>query len=291
MNKKNLVLILVLILLVSLSFIITFFSGDKKRITQVKEDVLEYLSNKYNEEFEIKDYTLDQVPYEIDVVSDEGFETSELYVFKVVSRRLVEFDVVYIEYLDEDVYLNNKANDIMEPGIYDNYLYFYKLKDIKSDIRKDVEDILGNVKGIDVSLTDIGNYYIENLLIRQTLDSKEELVLYDKYLKLDKSVSNIEFYNLTKDITNGDIVVDIEVNDYIDKDNLSEFKKKVKKLVFYLQDVGYVNYEINFKLNKYQSANVTRYLVDDDKEQIYLMFDYENFSIEEDMLNVYILDK
>ena len=124
MNKKNFVLILILILLVSLSFIITFFSGDKKRITQVKEDVLEYLSNKYNEEFEIKDYTLDQVPYEIDVVSDEGFETSELYVFKVVSRRLVEFDVVYIEYLDEDVYLNNKANDIMEPGIYDNYLYF-----------------------------------------------------------------------------------------------------------------------------------------------------------------------
>lgn len=290
MNKKNFVLILILILLVSLSFIITFFSGDKKRITQVKEDVLEYLSNKYNEEFEIKDYTLDQVPYEIDVVSDEGFETSELYVFKVVSRRLVEFDVVYIEYLDEDVYLNNKVNDIMEPGIYDNYLYFYKLKDIKSDIRKDVEDILGNVKGIDVSLTDIGNYYIENLLIRQTLDSKEELVLYDKYLKLDKSVSNIEFYNLTKDITNGDIVVDIEVNDYIDKDNLSEFKKKVKKLVSYLQDVGYVNYEINFKLNKYQSANVTKYF-DDDKEQIYLMFDYENFSIEEDMLNVYILDK
>ena len=290
MNKKNFVLILILILLVSLSFIITFFKGDKKRITQVKEDVLEYLSNKYNEEFEIKDYTLDQVPYEIDVVSDEGFETSELYVFKVVSRRLVEFDVVYIEYLDEDVYLNNKANDIMEPGIYDNYLYFYKLKDIKSDIRKDVEDILGNVKGIDVSLTDIGNYYIENLLIRQTLDSKEELVLYDKYLKLDKSVSNIEFYNLTKDITNGEIVVDIEVNDYIDKDNLSEFKKKVKKLVSYLQDVGYVNYEINFKLNKYQSANVTKYF-DDDKEQIYLMFDYENFSIEEDMLNVYILDK
>ena len=290
MNKKNFVLILILILLVSLSFIITFFSGDKKRITQVKEDVLEYLSNKYNDEFEIKDYTLDQVPYEIDVVSDEGFETSELYVFKVVSRRLVEFDVVYIEYLDEDVYLNNKANDIMEPGIYDNYLYFYKLKDIKSDIRKDVEDILGNVKGIDVSLTDIGNYYIENLLIRQTLDSKEELVLYDKYLKLDKSVSNIEFYNLTKDITNGEIVVDIVVNDYIDKDNLSEFKKKVKKLVSYLQDVGYVNYEINFKLNKYQSANVTKYF-DDDKEQIYLMFDYENFSIEEDMLNVYILDK
>ena len=290
MNKKNFVLILILILLVSLSFIITFFKGDKKRITQVKEDVLEYLSNKYNEEFEIKDYTLDQVPYEIDVVSDEGFETSELYVFKVVSRRLVEFDVVYIEYLDEDVYLNNKANDIMEPGIYDNYLYFYKLKDIKSDIRKDVEDILENVKGIEVSLTDIGNYYIENLLIRQTLDSKEELVLYDKYLKLDKSVSNIEFYNLTKDITNGEIVVDIEVNDYIDKDNLSEFKKKVKKLVSYLQDVGYVNYEINFKLNKYQSANVTKYF-DDDKEQIYLMFDYENFSIEEDMLNVYILDK
>ena len=81
------------------------------------------------------------------------------------------YNVVYIEYLDEDVYLNNKANDIMEPGIYDNYLYFYKLKDIKSDIRKDVEDILGNVKGIDVSLTDIGNYYIENLLISQTLDS------------------------------------------------------------------------------------------------------------------------
>ena len=76
----------------------------------------------------------------------------------------------------------------------------------------------------------------------------------------------------------------------MEKDNLSEFKKKVKKLVSYLQDVGYVNYEINFKLNKYQSANVTKYF-DDDKEQIYLMFDYENFSIEEDMLNAYILDK
>lgn len=296
MKKKITIIsfILILVLLIILSFILSYFDGKKnnEKKEEVKELVLNYLKDKYNDEFEIKDFSVEKVPYEIDVVSDNGIESSNFYVLKMVSTRLVEFDAVYIEYLDEDIYLENKENDIMEPGIYDNYIYEYKTRTINSELREKIISIIDNVKDIDVSLTDIGNYYIENLLIRQTLDSEEEIVLYEKYHSFNKEVSNIDFYNTTKDITSGDLVIDIEVNDYITEDNISSFKKKVIKIVSYLQEAGYENYEINFILNKYQSANVTRYLVDD-KEQIYLMFDYDSFSneVDESKLNAYILDK
>jgi hypothetical protein len=158
------------------------------------------------------------------------------------------------------------------------------------EIKKSISKKIENVKDVDVSLTNIGNYYIDNLLFRQTLDSKEEIELYDRYLSFNKFVSNIDFYDTTMAITNGNIVIDIEINNYIDKNNLSKFKKVVVDLVDSIEDLGYGEYDINLNLNKYQSANVSRYL-SDDKEQIYLMFEYESYSNEEDKLTGYILDK
>lgn len=269
------------------------FSNDKKnkeKIESVKKLVSEYLLDKYDEEFEIKELLVGKIPYALDVVSDDEFEKTNFYKIKCISNRLVEFDVVYAEYLDNNVYLDNKEYDILEPGIYDNYIYKYKIKDINMEIKKSISKKIENVKDVDVSLTNIGNYYIDNLLFRQTLDSKEEIELYDRYLSFNKLVSNIDFYDTTMAITNGNIVIDIEINDYIDKNNLSKFKKVVVDLVDSIEDLGYGEYDMNLNLNKYQSANVSRYL-SDNKEQIYLMFEYESYSNEEDKLTGYILDK
>lgn len=296
MKKKIFVIsfILIFIVIVIISFFISF-SNDAK-LKQKREEiysvVLNYLENKYDEKFEIINYRVEQVPYDTSIVSDEGIDGSKLYVMKLVSTRLIEFDAIYVEYLDEDVFVENKRNDIIVPGIYDNYIYEYKRRDINSEIKENIVNIMGNMKHIDVTLSDIGNYYIENLLIKQTLDSQEECILYDKYLSFNKYTSNLDFYHTTVDITNGDLIVNMNVNDYITENNINDFKNKVRKIVSYIQKRGYENYEINFILNKYQSAQVTKYLVDE-QEKIYLIFDYEMYSIEEEnnKLKAYILNK
>ena len=263
--KKKLIaisVILIILTIVVISFVVSFINDKKikERREEIKELVLNHLEDKYNEKFEIKEYLVEGVPLDITTLTDEVITDSNFHKFRVYSSRLVEFDVVYIEYLDEDVYLENKELDVLEPGIYDNYIYNYKMKDIRSEIREEVSSILGTVKDIDVSFTDIGNYYIENLLIKQSLDSKEELELYNKYFNLNKDVSNKDFYEKTMEISNGEIIIEIEVNDYILNSNLSSFKKKVKKLVKYIQGLGYKEYNIKITLNKYQSAEVTKYL-------------------------------
>ncbi len=296
MNKKivTISVIFIILTIIVLSFVVSFFNDKKikERREEVKELVLNYLEDKYNEKFEIKEYLVEKVPLDITVLTDEVIEKSNFHKFVVSSARLVEFDVIYIEYLDEDIYLENKELDILEPGIYDNYIYNYKIRDFRSEIREEVNSIIGNVKDMDVSFTDIGNYYIENLLIRQSLDSKEELELYNKYFNFDKSVSNKDFYDMTRKITNGELIIDLEVNDYILNSNLSSFKKKVKKIVKYIQGLGYEEYNINIILNKYQSAKITKYL-EEEKDQIYLIFDYDIYSNEDDSnkLGAYIIDK
>lgn len=296
MKKKIITISVILIILtiVILSFIMSFINDKKikERREEVKELILNHLEDKYNETFEIKEYLVEGVPFDITTLTDEVIEKSSFHKFVVASSRLIEFDVVYIEYLDHDVYSKNKELDILEPGIYDNYIYNYKMRDIRSEIREEVNTILGNVKNIDVSFTDIGNYYIENLLIKQGLDSKEELELYDEYFNLNKDISNKDFYDKTMKISNGELILDIEVNDYIVNSNLSNFKKKVKKLVKYIQKLGYGEYNINIVLNKYQSANIVKYL-EEEKNQIYLIFDYDIYSNEDDnnKLGAYIIDK
>ena len=295
--KKKLIaisVILIILTIVVISFVVSFINDKKikERREEIKELVLNHLEDKYNEKFEIKEYLVEGVPLDITTLTDEVITDSNFHKFRVYSSRLVEFEVVYIEYLDEDVYLENKELDVLEPGIYDNYIYNYKMKDIRSEIREEVSSILGTVKDIDVSFTDIGNYYIENLLIKQSLDSKEELELYNKYFNLNKDVSNKDFYEKTMEISNGEIIIEIEVNDYILNSNLSSFKKKVKKLVKYIQGLGYKEYNIKITLNKYQSAEVTKYL-EEEKDQIYLIFDYDIYSNEDDSnkLGAYIINK
>ena len=242
--KKKIITISVIFIILTilvLSFAVSFIN-DKKikaRREEVKELVLSHLEDKYNEKFEIKEYLFEGVPVDITTLTDEVIEKSIFHKFVVSSTRLIEFDVVYIEYLDKNIYLENKEADILEPGIYDNYIYNYKMRNIRSEIREKINSILLNVKNIDVSFTDIGNYYIENLLIKQSLDSKEELELYNNYFNLNKDISNKDFYEKTMEISNGELILDIEVNDYIVNSNLSNFKKKVKKLVKYIQGLGY----------------------------------------------------
>ena len=295
MMKKNFLIGIISVIFLGMiifSFCLSFFNDKKykEKIASVEKDVLGYLLDKYNEEFSIKEIFVEKVPYAIDVVSDEGLENSNFYKIKCSSNRLIEFDVVYVEYLDNDIYLENKEIDIIEPGIYDNYIYLYKVKDMSAEIKKNLTGIVENVRDVDVTLSDIGNYYMDNLLFRQTLDSDNEIEIYDKYLSYNKLVSNKEFYDTTMAITNGNITIDIDINNYIDTNNLNEFKKVVIELVDVIKKMGYDAYEINLKLNKYQSANVCKYL-SDDKEQIYLMFEYESYSNEENKLTAYILDK
>lgn len=296
MKKKIITfsVIFIILIIIVLSFVVSFINDRKikERREEIKQFVINCLEDKYNEKFEIKEYLVEGVPVDITTLTDEVIEKSNFHKFIVLSSRLVEFDVVYIEYLDNDIYLKNKESDILEPGIYDNYIYNYKMRDIRSEIREEVNTILGNVKNIDVSFTDIGNYYIENLLIKQSLDSKEELDLYNKYFNLNKDISNKDFYDKTMEISNGELILDIEVNDYIVNSNLSNFKKKVKKLVKYIQGLGYKEYNINLTFNKYQSANIVKYL-EEEKEQIYLIFDYDIYSNEDDSnkLGAYIIDK
>lgn len=294
MKKRFIGIGLILLIIVIISFVYSFIEDQKtmQKRKKVQEEVLEYLENKYNETFEIKSYSIEKVPYDINVVSDDGINNSNIYYLKVVSSRLIDFDVMYVEYLENDVYLENKQNDIMESGIYDNYIYQYKIKDIKLELKDEIGFIIKNIKDIDFSLSDVGNYYVDNLLIRQTLDSEKEIEIYNRYLNFNKNVSNLEFYNTTMDITNGDLIIDIDINDYITEDNLSSFKSNIVKFVNHLQKKGYNNYEINITFNKYQNAKVNKYM-DDEIEKVYLLFDYESYSVESEdsKLRAYILEK
>lgn len=295
--KKNLYISigLLIIFLLVLSFGISFYNDKilNDKHNNIKEEVLSHLEDKYKEEFDIVDFSYAKNSYsflENDELVTKNMEFSYIYNFRMVSNRLVEFDVTYVVYEDISEYNDLKQYDIMEHGIYDNYIYVYKVKSIRMDIKDGIYNNISNVMDYDIY---IDYFDEENLLIDYSLDSVDEKEINKEYRMLNKDISNVDWFLFCRKINSVyALTLDIEVNSYIDKNNLEEFKEEVKSLVSYLEDSGYDNYDINFNFKNYLSARVTRY--DVDNESIYLIFAYvENYSnvSDEDKLYAYILEK
>ncbi|MBQ7104327.1 MAG: hypothetical protein IJN90_00535 [Bacilli bacterium] len=295
MKKKIIILISIFIVIISLSFISTYFNDlkYKEKISNIKNDILLYLENKYNEKFDIIEFSYTKNTYDTyeneELVTKE-MESSFIYTFRMSSARLIEFIVTYVVYENEEEYINYKNLDIMEAGLYENYIYEYKIRDIKREVKNDIYDLISGASSLDIYI----NYFKDDYtLMRYSLDSdlKKEKIEY--YNKLDKKVSNFDWYKACVDINdNYTLVFDIEINDYITKTNLKDFKKEVKDLVLYLEELGYYNYEINFSFKNYVKATASRYIEEDD--DIYLIFDYkENYSDidESEKLTAYIIEK
>ena len=294
--KKSIYIISILfiIFLLLISFGISFYNDKKLDLkhNNIKEEVLSYLKDKYNEEFDIVSF--DYIKNSYSFIDNEELVTKDMkysyiYNLKISSKRLIEFDVTYVVYEEIDEYNDLKKHDIIEPGIYDNYIYLYKIKSIKSEIKNSVNDKISNVIDFDLY---IDYFDEENLVLDYSLDSEEEKSLNKKYRELDKNISNLDWFLFCREInTIYALTFDIEVNNYIDNNNLDEFKDEVKDLVIYLELVGYDNYDINFSFKNYLSARATKY---DEDDSIYLIFAYvENYTdiSEEDRLHAYIIEK
>lgn len=295
-NKYKYIVGVLILFLILISFGISFYNDkifDVKN-NEIKEEVLSYLKDKYNEEFSIIDFTYERNSYEVEedgeLVTKE-MNDSYIYTLKVSSARLVEFDVIYIVYEDIDEYNTYEQYDIKKAGIYENYLYEYKLKMIKKEIKNSVYGMISDVTEFSVYI----DYFDEDtILIDYSLDSDLKKEVYDAYRSLNKNVSNKEWFEACLKINDGyALTLDIDVNKYINNSNLEDFKEEVKDLVSYLEELGYSNYDINFSFKNYTSGRATRYL-EDSSEKIYLIFAYvENYSNveDEDKLYAYIIDK
>jgi len=297
MKKSRIAIICLFIIIISISFFVSF-SNDKKlneKRRKVEKIVLDYLKDKYNEEFKIVDYSFEKNSYNVDdgdEYTNKKIESSNIYNLTVLSTRLIEFNCLYVEYEDDYDYQNNIKYNIIEPGVYENYIYEYKIRDIKNDLRESVLDIVSDSLKVDISISDIFNG-VEEMLIIHSLDEEDDKKLYEEYMTLNKNISNLDYFNLCRDIdNNSSLILNIEVNNYVFNENISNFKEEVIKLVNYLYISGYQEYEINFQFNKYQSARVTKYF-ESNEEKIYLIFDYQGYSNidNEDRLGIYILDK
>lgn len=277
MKNKSIILLISLIIFLII-FIITGFNN---KDNDIKNEVLEYLGEKYNEKFTILDFDKQNS------VNDDNEVINGLnkYVLTVESHRLVRFNVIYYKYDNKDYYKNNIDKNIPVSGIYENYIYYYKIKDIKNDILNILKDDIINYDSVDVSLENI-TMDDTNILVKYSNLDSSYIENIDKYLKLNKRVSNKDYLDIYKElIGNKNIVIDIEYNKEIDKNNIDEFKDEVRNIVNKLKDNGY-DYDITFNLNNYTTARVTEY----ENGKIYLIFDYETYSkIEiDDKLNVYI---
>ena len=297
-NKKMTVLtVIVIVIVVVLSFVWSFFDGRRIRRQEnvIKEEVINYLKDKYHEDFVVNDLSFQKNTF--DVEEDDDYVTKEMkssliYRLSMSSSRLINFDVLYVVYSDEDEYKDNAKYNILEKGIYENYIYQYKIRDIKREIKSGVLKRFSNSINLDVSIDHIA-LNADNILVDRSLDSKDIRALYDEYRSLDKSVSNIDFYRMCSKISEDvNLIINLSIRDYIEKDDVDEFSKEVVDVVRYIQDLGYDNYDINISFKNYQSANISKYFVDDE-EKISLIFDYENYSdvADEDKLSVYVLDK
>ncbi len=284
MPIKKLFFIVCIIIFLGYLSISRFSLEDNK----IKKEVLSYLENKYNEEFKIKHITQNKNTY-LDNEEEKIIEDSYIYRVSVESKRLINFDVIYVIYKDENNYEKYKSFDILKEGIYENYIYEYKIREINTDLKKDIKDIMSNSKSINISLESI-DLEGDNILLKKSSDSKELSDLIDKYYSFNKRTSIEDYIDLYKQISkNENIVIDMKINKTIRKNNLDSFKRELKELVKYLNNYGFEDYDINFEFNNYQYGRATRYL-DNNSEEIYLIFDYEYYSdvSDEDKLNVFI---
>ena len=105
MRKKiiKISFIVIFLLLITIFLGVTFLEERKynERRKKIENIILNYLEGKYNEKFEIKEYAFEKNTY--DHVTEDDYitstmESSYIYTVSVVSSRLVEFDVMYVEY-------------------------------------------------------------------------------------------------------------------------------------------------------------------------------------------------
>ena len=297
-NKvKKISFIFIFILLIVTAFVLSWrdakkYNDDKERVEEI---VLDYLENKYNEKFVVKDYFVEKNAFDHEVENDyitTVMNSSYIYTLAIESSRLMKFDVLYVEYKDKSEYEKNKEYDILNEGIYENYIYDYKVKDIRKEIKDKLNKYFDNINDFKVSIDGL-TIDNTNFIYSRSLDTNEELDAYNIYSNMDKNVSNKEFYDNCLKINKGaKFYLEIDIEDVIEKDNITSYNKKLIKLVNYLYDLGYKEYDINFTFNNYTSARATPYL-DDGKEKIYFIFDYESYANidNDDKLGLYVLDK
>ena len=290
-NKKIIIgLGFIGLVLVVLLFI---FSSKKlnKDQKKVQNEVLSYLEEKYNEKFTIDSVNIENNYYEV-LEDDEyvkiNIPSSYIYTLNVKSSRLIPFKVIYVLY-NEDNYNDYKEYGVRASGLYENYIYEYKIREIRSSIKEKVLDNITDSKNLQVSLTGLTSDN-DNILIDYSNDEESTKDLYDKYRSMNKKTTNIDFFKTYSLVSKGtSLIIDLDIDKNIDKSNVESFKKEVKSLVQYVQSLGYLNYDLNFNIKNYVTSRATRYL-EDNKEEIYLIFDYESYSniSDQDKLSLYI---
>lgn len=274
--------------------VLLFIFGGKKLVKdqkKVQNEVLSYLEEKYNEKFTIDSISIENNYYEA-LEEDEyvkiNIPSSYIYTLNVKSSRLIPFKVIYVLY-NENNYNDYKEYNVRNAGLYENYIYEYKIREIRSSIKEKVLETISDSQNLQVSLTNLTSDN-DNILIDYSNDEEKTKELYDKYRSMDKKTTNIDFFKTYSLISEGaSLIVNLDIDNNVDKDNVEKFKKEVKDLVRYIQSLGYLNYDLNFSIKNYVTSRATRYL-EDGEEEIYLIFDYESYSniADQDKLSLYI---
>lgn len=289
-NKNILFVLGIFILLVIVSFVFTFWESREKKtkINEIEKEVVLYLTKKYNENFVVEDVNV-LLNYYGDEEQGNQMKSSYIYTLNVSSQRLVNFKVIYVDYEDEGEFNKYKKYDIPEEGIYENYIYEYKIKDIRQEIREDILSMINNVIKFQLSFDELTPMN-DNILVNYSLDDEITRKNNEEYMKLDKKVSNKDFYDIYSKINvSNALVINLEINDFIDKNNVDEFKKQIRKVVDYVQSLGYDIYDININFKNEQISRITPYS-EEELNKIYMIFDYGIASSVEydDQLSFYV---
>ena len=131
---------------------------------------------------------------------------------------------------------------------------------------------------------------VDNILFQYRDDSDEMKDLYKKYNALDKTVSDEDFLKTYFSLSQtNELIITLDINKEINENNIEEFKDEIRSLVKYLKKNNIDYYDINMNLNGYVNARATRY-TDENKEQIYLVFDYPSYYDTKSSFNVIVYD-
>ena len=279
--KNRLLFIITIIIFIFVIFTNWTYPISKSKI---EKEVKEYLKEKYHEEFKIDSFKSYNYNYE----EEENIDDAFVYEMDIVSQRLVKFKLYYYIYRNNS-YENNKDKNLIMPGIYENYIYEYKIREMENKYYKDILKIVDKSSNIEFSLENI-QVGIDNILFSYRNDSLEEKELFKKYYSFKKNISDEEFVNTYCSISKTkELIITMDINKEININNIDSFKKNIRELVKYLKDNNIDYYDINMNLNGYINARATRYL-DNNKEQIYLVFDYPSYVDTEELFSVIIFD-